>query len=509
MKQLPGQSTRAALIVLGVLEIILGALAILAPSTEIDIYTGIVAVGFGITTILVVRSSIPNSSMIAGTIFCVSGVILADMATSGAPLDPLSPLGFVLVLVIADKVSARATVLFCTVLATVTYPVIAFLSPVQSKNQPEDPVTIIAITSILLGLGLVFTIINSPQLRAAFAEIQTKALELKSTLQRLTGSLSLQHTTKAGLITHIENLKAISSKQVGAFQEEITSLTQISSTVTELSQTAEQIYTSAVAVDTSALRSMNAVTLSQAAGQDSLCAMLLIKAQMQEIVASILALNARIQSVSEVTDVVSKIAANTHLLALNAAIEAAGAGEAGKRFAAVASEVKKLSQQTQSEAVRIREQLADVKRANDASVMATEQGLKEADKGAASARNAMDALASVLEAMGQTTELASMIKTSTGQQKTASTQVVSAIQGSLGQVAALNETSTQIFDIATDLSTLSARLALDPSNVEQSTPPDLPTPPPSSRIERQMDRGLFSKLWHSQSGIITTSVAKR
>ncbi len=74
--------------------------------------------------------------------------------------------------------------------------------------------------------------------------------------------------------------------------------------------------------------------------------------------------------IGTVVGLINGIAEQTNLLALNATIEAARAGEAGKGFAVVASEVKVLAGQTTKATAEIAEMIAAIRRATDETVAA-------------------------------------------------------------------------------------------------------------------------------------------
>ncbi|WP_343564275.1 methyl-accepting chemotaxis protein [Kiloniella sp. b19] len=79
-----------------------------------------------------------------------------------------------------------------------------------------------------------------------------------------------------------------------------------------------------------------------------------------------------VEKIGEVVGLITDIAEQTNLLALNATIEAARAGEAGKGFAVVASEVKSLANQTSKATDDIRNHIEEIQGATQDSASALE-----------------------------------------------------------------------------------------------------------------------------------------
>lgn len=99
------------------------------------------------------------------------------------------------------------------------------------------------------------------------------------------------------------------------------------------------------------------------------------------------------EGISEITDLINKIAESTNLLALNATIEAARAGEAGKGFAVVATEVKGLAVKTAEATGSISERvrtMQDMARSAVAAIENISETIKEINNASNSVLGAVD-----------------------------------------------------------------------------------------------------------------------
>ncbi len=263
-------------------------------------------------------------------------------------------------------------------------------------------------------------------------------------------------------VRHIQSssaeLQAAANQQATGAKESSTSMTEITTTISELLVTSRQIADSAKQVASIAEQTAGAARSGESTVQTANDSIASIRQQVDLVVNHTLELGRKSQQIGAVLDIVSELAEQTNILAINATIEAAGAGDAGKRFAVVADEIRKLADRVAGSTKEIRTLIDDVRGAVNTTVMATETGSKAVDAGSREFADVASAFKLIAGLVTTTTQASREIELSTKQQTTAVEQVNLAINStaqatketemSLGQTM---QTASQLASLSKDL----------------------------------------------------------
>jgi methyl-accepting chemotaxis protein len=152
-----------------------------------------------------------------------------------------------------------------------------------------------------------------------------------------------------------------------------------------------------------------------------------ISENMENTARVITGLGKRSQEIGRILEVIEEIADQTNLLALNAAIEAARAGEAGRGFAVVADEVRKLAERSVEAAKEIGDVVRQVQQETTDAVDVARSGASEAKQGIALADKAGAALRNIIESVSRSSDLMGQIANATGKQSQASSEVLDTV----------------------------------------------------------------------------------
>ena len=216
----------------------------------------------------------------------------------------------------------------------------------------------------------------------------------------------------------------IASELASGSSEQAASVVEITAAMEELARTASQIADNAALQADLAQKAEESGTTGQAAVEEAVDGIEEVKKRISGIASRAETLGTRSKEIYRVLDLITEIAQETHILSLNAAIEAAAAGDHGKRFSVVAEEVRRLAQRSQESVDSVRNLLDEFAGSIRATVVATEEGSKEASRVLERARAAASAIEELRAASGDTARVAREISLATQQQNAASDQVV-------------------------------------------------------------------------------------
>ncbi|CCQ57920.1 Methyl-accepting chemotaxis protein [Crocosphaera watsonii WH 0005] len=155
-------------------------------------------------------------------------------------------------------------------------------------------------------------------------------------------------------------------------------------------------------------------------------------------------LSEQTNQIGNISQVVTDLANQTNMLALNAAVEAVRAGEQGKGFSVVATEIRKLADQSKQSAERIGGLVSDIQNAINVTVMVTDEGTKTVRSEMEIAQRTAQTFSSVAESINNVVINNQQISLNIRQQNKAVQQVLEAMssinQGAQETASGLNQT---------------------------------------------------------------------
>jgi methyl-accepting chemotaxis protein WspA len=198
------------------------------------------------------------------------------------------------------------------------------------------------------------------QLTVLFGQVQKSGIQVNTSATEIAATSKEQQATASEI--------AATTTEIGATSREISATSrELVRTMSEVSEVAEETATLA------------------GGGQEGLLRMGETMHKVMEAVGSINAklavLSEKAGNINQVVTTITKVADQTNLLSLNAAIEAEKAGEFGRGFGVVATEIRRLADQTAVATYDIEQMVKEIQSAVSAGVMGMDKFSEEVRRG--------------------------------------------------------------------------------------------------------------------------------
>ncbi|MDT8311430.1 MAG: methyl-accepting chemotaxis protein [Methylophaga sp.] len=282
-------------------------------------------------------------------------------------------------------------------------------------------------------------------------ELDSARKNVSNLVQTLTGGVDQLNTATQNMAVISKETVSGVLKQQAETDQVATAMNEMTASVQEVARTASSAADAARNADNEA-KAGKKVVLQTMQSIDSLAG------EVEKAAQTISSLEADINNIGAIIDVIRGITEQTNLLALNAAIEAARAGEHGRGFAVVADEVRTLASRTQASTHEIEEMIGRLQVGAREAVKVMNDSREKARNSVEMAESAGAALDTITAMITTMDEMSAQISSAANEQSSVAEDINRGIV-EISQIADHTAEGAQETSAAVDtLSGLSAQL---------------------------------------------------
>lgn len=295
----------------------------------------------------------------------------------------------------------------------------------------------------------------------------TEQVENHRKIQRQQKRMTQAGERISGLAEHVasatELLSASADDQAQGAQKQRTQTSAVALSMENMTETVIEVARNATATRGAADEANTSATEGVAMVEKAVVAINQVSNEAVELEQEVGKLNTQAGEIGQIISVINDIADQTNLLALNAAIEAARAGEAGRGFAVVADEVRKLAEKTMDATREVESAIGMIQTRSGKATMSMRATAKQVAESTELSNKAGETLQQIMVSIHDMVERVAEIATAAEQQSAAAEEVMHSVE----EIAVIAEDADEAAGQAASATREMAELARDLLNVSQ------------------------------------------
>lgn len=243
-----------------------------------------------------------------------------------------------------------------------------------------------------------------------FDELGEMAVYVNMILKRFNGFLQNIRTVVNQLSEASMSLSSVGEQSSSVSNQQAASVAEITSTMEDSDRLSKSIGDFAMDVLDKSLRMREYVEEGDKTIEEHISSSESVKTANEKTIEFIKTLNDDIQAIWEVVTIINSIAEQVKIIAFNAELEASAAGEAGKNFEIVASEIRRLADNTVASTTEIRNKISIIEKAGQGLLTASSDATNLIQKGWEISNKAGKLFNDILSSSAETTSSAKSIE---------------------------------------------------------------------------------------------------